>query len=104
MDNRRNCSLPLSNDPRFAVTAYTVTLMKTKLTILILSLATYGLISFAQENNPPPADPPSPAPADSKPSDQKRADPKPGDQAPDQKPADPKPADQAPDYKPADYQ
>ncbi len=78
--------------------------MKTKLTILILSLATYGLISFAQENNPPPVDPPTPpAPADAKPADQKPAEPKPADQAPDYKPADPKPADPAPaDQKPGD--
>jgi len=87
--------------------------MKTKLSILILSLATYGLISFAQENNPKPADPaPQPAPADQKPADPKSPDQKPGDPQPadpkpadpaDPKPADTKPADQKPaDSKPAD--
>jgi len=56
--------------------------MKTKLTIVILSLATSGLISFAQQNNPTPADPAlsQPAPADSKPAPPKLADPKVPDQ------------------------
>jgi len=84
--------------------------MKTKLSILILSLATYGLISVAQENNPKPADPaPQPAPADQQPADPKSPDQKPADPQPaDQKPADPKPADAKPaepqpaDQKPAD--
>ena len=92
--------------------------MKTKLTIVILSLTTAGLISFAQENNPPPADPaPQPAlaekpadrkldgqPADPTPADPKPADPKPADPAaPDYKLADPKPADPNPaDAKPSD--
>src|SRR3954447_6008171 len=68
--------------------------MKTKLTILILSLTTCGLISFAQQNNPTPAEPaPQPPPADTKPADPKPADTKPAQANPaETKPADPKPA------------
>src|ERR1043166_7310977 len=68
--------------------------MKIKLTLMILGLTTFGLISHAQETNPA-----QPAPAEQKP-----ADAKPGDQSPaDTKPADAKPADPAPaDAKPAD--
>ena len=72
--------------------------MKTKLTTLILSLTTCGLISFAQQNNPTPADPaPPPAPADTKPTDAKPAEVKPADIKPaDAKPADVKPAGEKP--------
>jgi type II secretory pathway component GspD/PulD (secretin) len=42
--------------------------MKKKLTVLLLGLATSGLVSFAQDNNPPAAPPPeSPKPAETTP-------------------------------------
>jgi len=73
--------------------------MKIKLTLMILGLTTFGLISYAQETNPA-----QPAPADQKPADAKPADQSPADTKPaDAKPADPAPADAKPaDAKPAD--
>jgi type II secretory pathway component GspD/PulD (secretin) len=78
--------------------------MKIKLTLIILGLTTFGLASFAQDNNPAQPAPTEQKPGDQKPSDQSPADTKPADQKPaDSKPADPAPADQKPnDTKPAD--